>query len=542
MTTLDRHTFDLTVQPWVTVVGENNVVRDVSLREALVNAHEYRRLGGEVPTQSAAMLRLLLAILRRVHPHARTPQDWATLWNKGRFDPVRVNDYLALHRERFDLLHPETPFFQVAGLHTAQDELTQLVRLVPDVPPRLGRRHFTTRAGHQTGAMSFAEAARWIVHAQAYDPAGTKTGAVGDKRVKNGKGYAEAPWCGRLGLIVVEGPNLFETLMHNLPLDPSWGEDDLPPWERPPIGPGIELRPGAPTGPVDLLTWQSRRIRLGHNREHVTGVLIANGDPLSPINRFRDETMTGWRRDETREKAAKSPEPLYMPYVHTPDRAVWRGLSSLLAGTEPGASVRAGTWLEWLGKLKQEEILPPSYALRLRTVGMRYVGKPTPSLIEDITDDVLQLSLSVLSDPQLKALAIDAVADVDAAVRVLGQFADELARAAGADRELGASRRGEAREQGYAALDAPYRAWVRTLSPDTDLDPTRAAWQHRVRREVIAVMRHLLDSASPAAWSGVFIDDDLHRPLNAATATNWFYLNLAKALPLTRQPAEGATS
>lgn len=229
-----------------------------------------------------------------------------------------------------------------------------------------------------------------------------------------------------------------------------------------------------------------------------------------------------------------------MPRAHLPDRAVWRGLGSLLAGTELTSSTRAGRWLEWLGELQEEEILPPSYPLRLRTVGMHYGAQN--SVIDDITDDVLPLNLAVLSDPQLKALAIDAVSDVDAAVRALGQFADELARASGADRELGASHRTEAREQGYVALDGPYRAWVRALAVDTDRGAAREAWQQQVRREIVAVMRRLLDSASTSAWSGVLVENDIRRPLNAATATNWFYLNLAKALPLTRLPIEGATS
>jgi CRISPR system Cascade subunit CasA len=539
MTTPDDPTFDLTTRPWINVLDRDNVARDVSLRDVLVRAHEYGRLGGEVPTQSASVLRLLLATVRRVHPEARTVWVWAFLWKRGQLDADSIDDYLRRHRERLCLLHPETPFYQVAGLHTAKGEMTELARLIADVPN--GHRYFSTRAGEAVTSMSYAEAARCLVHAQAFDVSGIKSGAVGDDRVKGGKGYPIGTgWCGWLGLVVVEGANLFETLMLNLPLDPAWGEDDLPVWERPPQGPSVEVRPHAPTGPADLLTWQSRRIRLGHDGERVTGVLIANGDPLHPRDRFRAETMTGWRRSEAQEKAQKSADPIYMPRTHIPDRAVWRGLASLLAGTDLAASTRAGRWLDWPAVLKVEEILPPSFPLRLGTIGMHYGAQS--SVIDDITDDVLPLSLAVLSEPLLKALAIDAVVDVDSAARVLGQFADELARASGADRELGASHRAEAREKGYAALDAPYRAWVRALSPDTDRDTARTVWQHRVRREVVAVMRHLLDSASTAAWSGVLIENDVRRPLNAATATNWFYLNLAKALPLTRQPAEGATS
>ncbi|TNM38287.1 type I-E CRISPR-associated protein Cse1/CasA [Nocardioides albidus] len=528
-----------TDEPWIRVRRFDGSSTQVTIREALINADEYVQVAGELATQDVAILRLLVTIVRRAHPGLRTSSQWQSLWERQRFDSTVIDTYIGAHVQRFDLLDDEAPFFQVAGLHTTKGEMTELARLIADVPN--GHQYFTTRARDAVTSMSFAEAARWLVHAQAFDVSGIKSGAVGDDRVKGGKGYPIGTgWCGWLGLVVVEGANLFETLMLNLPLDPAWGDDDLPVWERPPQGPGVEVRPHAPTGPADLFTWQSRRIRLGHDGERVTGVLIANGDPLHPRDLFRAETMTGWRRSEAQEKALKSADPIYMPRAHMPDRAVWRGLGSLLAGTDLTASTRAGRWLEWLSELKEEEVLPPSYPLRLRTVGMHYGAQS--SVIEDITDDVLPLSLAVLSDPPLKALAIDAVTDVDAAIRALGQFADELARASGADRDLGDSHRTEAREQGYAALDASYRAWVRTLSVDTDRDAAREAWQRQVRREVIAVMRQLLDSASPGAWSGTFIDGDLRRPLNAATATNWFYLNLAKALPLTRQRAEGATT
>lgn len=528
-----------TKEPWIRVRRSDGSATEVAIREALVNADEFKQLAGELPTQDMAILRVLLAVVRRAHGGLATAAQWQSLWDRERFDSRAIDNYLAAHIDRFDLLHPDSPFLQVAGLHTAKGEMTELGRLIADVPN--GHPYFTTRAREAVTSMSYAEAARWLVHAQAFDVSGIKSGAVGDDRVKGGKGYPIGTgWCGWLGLVVVEGANLFETLMLNLPLDPAWGEEDLPVWERPSQGPGVEVRPQAPTGPADLLTWQSRRIRLGHDGEQVTGVLIANGDPLHPRDQFRVETMTGWRRSEAQEKVLKSADPIYMPRAHVADRVVWRGLGSLLAGTDLTASTRAGRWLEWLSELKEEEILPPSYPLRLRTVGMHYGAQN--SVIEDITDDVLPLSLAVLSDPLLKALVVDAVTDVEAAVRVLGQFADEVARASGADRDLGASHRTEAREQGYAALDGTYRAWVRTLSVDTDRGAAREAWQQRVRREVVSVMRQLLDSASPGAWSGTFIDNDVRRPLNAATATNWFYLNLAKALPLTRQPTEGATS
>lgn len=55
--------FNLLTEPWVRVRLPDNTVQEVSLTKALVHAQEYMDLAGEMPTQDAAMLRLLLAVL-----------------------------------------------------------------------------------------------------------------------------------------------------------------------------------------------------------------------------------------------------------------------------------------------------------------------------------------------------------------------------------------------------------------------------------------------------------------------------------------------
>ncbi|MGV7400563.1 type I-E CRISPR-associated protein Cse1/CasA, partial [Mycobacterium kansasii] len=86
-----------------------------------------------------------------------------------------------------DLFDPVAPFFQVAGLRTAKDDVFSLDRIVADVPN--GEPLFTTRSGADLARMAPAEAARWLVHAHAFDPSGIKSGALGDDTVKGGKGY-----------------------------------------------------------------------------------------------------------------------------------------------------------------------------------------------------------------------------------------------------------------------------------------------------------------------------------------------------------------
>ena len=51
--------FNLLREPWVRVRTQDCTVQEVSLTDALLHAHAYVDLAGEMPTQDAAMLRLL---------------------------------------------------------------------------------------------------------------------------------------------------------------------------------------------------------------------------------------------------------------------------------------------------------------------------------------------------------------------------------------------------------------------------------------------------------------------------------------------------
>ena len=60
--------FNLLREPWVRVRTQDGTIRTVSLTDALLHAHAYVDLAGEMPTQDAAMLRLLLAVLHVQQP------------------------------------------------------------------------------------------------------------------------------------------------------------------------------------------------------------------------------------------------------------------------------------------------------------------------------------------------------------------------------------------------------------------------------------------------------------------------------------------
>ncbi|WP_143590797.1 type I-E CRISPR-associated protein Cse1/CasA [Thermoactinospora rubra] len=535
--------FDLTTRGWMPVQRHDGGIAELSLQEVFRQAPDLRRLVGDVPTQEFALTRLLLAIL---HDAVDGPQDidhWREMWNDAL--PVdRVGAYLHQHRHRFDLLHPVEPFFQTAGLRTATGEVTSLERLVADVPN--GAPFFTMRA-RGVERLSFAEAARWVVHAQAFDTSGIKTGAVGDPRVKGGKVYPQGvSWAGNLGGVLVEGDDLRETLLLNLlafdtgNLRVDLGHD-LPAWRRPPPGPQqadqreLAKRPG---GVRDLYTWQSRRIRLTFDAEGVTGVILAYGDPLAPHNMHQREPMTGWRRSPAQEKKLGMPQ-VYLPREHDPSRSAWRGLGALVAGRAEGAEQRQEAaaivqprMLEWVARLTVEGDLPGDFLIRARLIGVVYGTQQ--SIIDEIIDDAVAMPVVLLhkSDTALGQAAVDAVADAEKAVTVLGDLAADIARAAGAATD---PPRANARTAGFAALDGPFRDWLARLRPEASPQDQRTAWQRHAHRIIRRMGDELLGSAPQAAWVGRIVKTGQGRELWLSTSQAGlvFRGRLRAALPLS---------
>jgi CRISPR system Cascade subunit CasA len=528
-------TFDLLSEPWIQVRTADGRPEELSIREVFAAAPGLGSITGDLPTQSVAVYRLLLAVLHRAVVNADdSPIDqWAGLWRAGALPLDRINTYLDAHAQRFDLLHPRTPFYQVADLATASGKTSGLRALIADVPN--GAQYFTTRSGQALKRIGFPEAARWLLHCQAFDPSGIKSGAVGDDRVSGGKGYPIGTgWAGGLGLVLAEGRTVFETLLLNLVLvGPSrepFPPGDVPVWERPAQGAAVEARPGGePTGPIDLLTWQSRRIRLIHDEVAVTNALISNGDPLSRQNRHHVELTTAWRRSEPQEKKLKQ-VPVYMPRTHRADRSFWRGLAACLPQTAQAHSGKDASAsqppevLRWVRSLCADGVLDDGLPIRLHAIGVEYGSND--SVIDEIIDDVILLHGDVLADMVLRTHATDAVADADAAVAALVNLAGNLVLAAGGESE---GARSQAREAAFFTLDGPYRRWVSGLTRQTDLPAHRAQWQRAVREFVETVGRRLVDDAGTPAWigreaRGTFIDTCLAR--------GWFLAALAKALPL----------
>lgn len=537
----DEPTFDTAHEPWIPCREPDGKVTELGIFGALGRAHELTGLSGDLPTQTFALTRLLLAVLHATVNGPRDVDGWEALWQAETLPAAAIADYLARHRENFDLLHPRTPFLQVAELHTAKGETSELSKLIADVPN--GVPFFATRRGELS--LSFAEAARWLVHCHAFDPSGIKSGAVGDDRVKSGKGYPiGVAWSGWLGGVLLEGGTLKETLLLNLVAQDRPG--DLPVWERPPLTPADEsgfLDSGRePTGPVDLYTWPSRRIRLLAEGGRVTRVLIANGNRLAPHDRHDVEPHTAWRKSANQQKLLGRSTPVYMPRAHDPDRAIWRGLESLLpalssAQGSDGSDYLSPGVLRWLGELCTEQALADEHPVQVRAIGVVYGSQS--SVVTDLVHDTLNLHahLARANAAEKAILVRDCVHAAEAAALALGNLAGDLVAAAGGD---GAEPRSRARERLYSRLDPQFRSWLDTVTRDSDAVDLQTRWHTTARQSTVDAAHELLANISPASWEGREVRG---RVLTAAHADKRFWKALDNALPFASvdRPAAAST-
>lgn len=535
--------FNLIDEPWIPVVDLEGKQRDVSIREALASAHRFRDLAPDLPTMRFALLRLLESFVYRVLDDERDESGgyaedfWGDLWRSETLPVEPIDDYLEEWRHRFNLVDTEAPFMQVPDLRTAKDEWKPLSLIVADVEP--DKPLFTMRS--ELDSLSLAEAARWLVHANAYDYSGIKSGAVGDSRVKGGRGYPMGiGWCGWMGGIALTGRTLQETLLLNYVASREDDSlDDLPIWEHPVLGPherGFD-QVGV-TGPIALMTWPQRRFRLRIEGDKVTAVLVTNGDALDYTTQHKTELMTGWRFSQPQSTKAKSAR--YMARELHAGQALWRGLSTLLPQGDSArldkkvaekwnvsdAALPAAT-ISWLGRLTKLRAIPADYLVEVSTAGMEY-GAQSSSFAATISDRLaFAAALAELdSDNALLEVAHDAVRRSEGAVRALGNLARDLNRAAGGTGDGAAE---DPSAAAYAELGQQFQEWLLQLRPGANAPQLLQQWTEDTRRTVRRHADRLIHAAPPTAWVGR-TDSMTGRVISVATAARGFDYGVFQAL------------
>jgi len=332
------NTFDLIDAPWIPVRAEH-AVREVSLRDVLVNAHQFERIEDASPLVVASLHRLLLAVLHRALKGPEDREVACDLIESGAFSPDIINRYLDEWQHRFNLFSAEAPFYQVAQ---ADDINTKPIsNIAIERASGTNKLLFDHSIDEQPPTLSPAEAARLVIARQSM-------------AIPEGAGYSPSP-VGGTALVLPFGYNLFETLCFNLV---EYPEDeyntDLPVWEAPvPTPASIAKQTDIPiTGLTHRYTWLSRVLALipedDNGQTVVRWVHYAKGSKVAEGGKRPLDTMVAYRQDEKRGM---------LPVGFRLGRGFWRDFQALIPAQETPytapAVVAHAAWLDYERDLRR---------------------------------------------------------------------------------------------------------------------------------------------------------------------------------------------
>ena len=501
--------FDLLTEPWIRVRLKDNTAQEVSLTEALVSAQDYVDLAGEMPTQDAAVLRLLLAVLFTVFSRVNVKGEpeplekrgqalrrWSELWKLGHFPAEPIRDYLEQWKDRFWLFHPTHPFWQVPEAKIGTEYSAAMLN-GEMIESKNKRRLFPLYAGQSKEQLSYPQAARWLLSVNGFDDTSLKPKGKNLPSISVG-------WLGTLGFIQAQGDNLYETLMLNLTLlrdsRECWGESK-PCWELEAPKSAERTEICCPDNPAQLLTLQSRRLLLHRTGENVDGFCLLGGDFFPRENVFAEQ-MTIWRT-----MPIKKNEPVvFVPCRHDPAKQFWREFPAVFcqdSGHRPGVVC----WIEKLQE-KRLKLLDPRRKVHFRIVGVLY---GTQNHIDDIFSDSLTFQaglLDELSRPWTVRINRE-VENCEDTAESIGVLCKELKLAGGLDYNQVKGFKEtqkvteDARAQFYFAVDQPFRQWLQEIDPEQD-DPDEAVqrWEAQALRIAEELGAKMVREAGNAALKG----------------------------------------
>lgn len=542
--------FNLCNKPWIPVLYVSGQTQEVSLKQLFDESNSIRKIHSGDATTDVAILGVAVviffrAVLENTEEYGelyREPKKWIQNISLGGSEQLYfVQDYLKKYQDRFNLFDAERPFMQVADLHTSKGEVKPVSRLVLDSESE----YFSMRAEQALTSLSYAEAARYLVTVQAYDYSGIKSGAVGDPRVKGGRGYPiGVGWYGTTGKIIIHGENLIETLLYCIDYEQLLNVEkvkgkshrialqDKPVWERelPDTAAPRAYKGGDPTkykdepapaaGMCEILTWQSRRVRLFPENGRVTGVLVSNGDKWLDRNTYTDP-LTAYRFSKNQSTQTHY---VWMPQTHSAERTLWRGADALLTRLS-SSQEKQNKPATVIRQISSGKYFSPDTKTKIQLVGMVYGTQS--SIVEETIDESVTLELGILTEQgaEISAMVRDNIQlTMDASI-ALGQYAGNLLRAAGKEYEF----RPSVTESILHRMEDEFRSWLADLSVSDDVSAQAAKWQSKVRRILESEADQLAVSAGPKAAIGTIYDEQLY---NTAKARRQFGGRLYKLLPL----------
>lgn len=399
--------FNLLDEHWIPVVFIDGRSGDVSIKELFEKAHQILRLNAPFPQTNAAVMHLLLAIMHRVFGPA-DKQAWKRLWVAGQVDIPTLQRYFNATRDRFYLFDPEKPFFQIR--HPDVEE-----KPIQAVNQMIGGGDTFTLFDHTLDddevRLTPADAALMLLTLQ-------KFGLAGLCHPQKKLVYKDAP-CSRAAVFLVEGDNLYQTLVLNLvqydkttPILSQSTRPDLPVWEQDdPYSP----RHVQPDGYLDYLTWPNRQAFL--IRDVNCADLLVSRITLAPGPALPAE-QTNPMHAYAVDKAGK-----LKVVGFTQGRMLWRDSLAILGTNDK--NVQPPIAVTWLKSLMLEGLLENRF-LNMGAYGMS--TEPGKAKVYGYRGESFHFPDTLLTDDLAQAGLRSAIEKVEAARSELWGLTAGLAR------------------------------------------------------------------------------------------------------------------
>lgn len=389
----EQFSFNLIDERWIPCIrAEDGQTVILSLRDTLAQSHTLYDIAGDTPLQTAALYRLLIAILLRVYrPTAADFGVWREMWRSPTWDMARINAYLDEQKPKFDLFDGERPFYQ-----SDSDDKRAVRKSAVPLKYGTGFRHnplFDHDNDVRGLALTPPEAARNLLAVQAF-------GLAGDRGM-----LTDAPWAKGV-VFFVQGNTLKETLFLNLlPYPDENGGDRFPDWES--DQPSWEIaepfteRKGQPLGYLDLLTWQNHKVMLFPERIH--DQLLVREVKFGGGLRIAKDLMDPMKFNLKNEKFENG----FKPLAFEESRGLWANSYALFARMNMRRETTSWPPLafNWLHGLVEQRLIESHLVYRCKAMGLsKNKGK-----VEYLREERFPFPLRYLVDEELRNQLRDAL-------------------------------------------------------------------------------------------------------------------------------------
>lgn len=370
---MDKFSFNLWTEPWITVEREEGNLDTLSLQDTLLQAQHLHGLYDTSPLVVVGIHRLLTAVLQDIY-YPQYEEDLVAIWHAGEYENEAIHQFGMKYAHRFDLFSETEPFMQSADIALQvckqdKSKLKSVAYLFQEVPASSAIAHYW-HGNENDYVLSPANAAKGLL----VIPAFSSSGGSGIKPSINGVPPI---------YLLPGGDSLFKQLTASL-VTPNYQpqvreiEKDMVWWRREPIV--KHKKECESVGYLHSLTFPARRVRLypesgeiqcsrsGDMSSYgVRTMIFQMGESRSKDAAFWFDPFAAYRLPDEKSDSKKKPTPI-RPIA---GRVLWREYAGLFLQNQQEATLQPTVMQQISLIIEKFGVVDPDIEYPFRCIGIR---------------------------------------------------------------------------------------------------------------------------------------------------------------------------